>query len=151
MAVVYQYFLPRDSGGLLTADGKRFAVRGSRWRWDWRATDYLNAEDLNRIEDNCAYLAGRLRAAGYLAELETKTDWTMADIPYREEIDRIRRNVDTLQVIFYSLPEWREIVYNNTMDFEQMNAMEWDLHLLDVWLSRMMAVYRYCGTFYCGE
>ena len=65
----------------------------------------------------------------------------MSDFPYRSEIDRIRHNVDNLQQGFYSLPDWREIVYNNTIDFNQANALEWDLQTIDIWLQRMMAAF----------
>ncbi len=53
--------------------------------------------------------------------------WYQSDIPTRGEIDRIRRNVDALQTGFARLPDWREILYNNTVDFGQANALEWDL------------------------
>ena len=75
----------------------------------------------------------------------------MSDFPYRSEIDRIRHNVDNLQQGFYSLPDWREIVYNNTIDFNQANALEWDLQTIDIWLQRMMAAFFYCGELYSGE
>ena len=110
------------------------------------------ADFLNRIESWSAYLAERLRGYGYAVKMaEIKTNWTMEDIPYRSEIDRIRRNVDALQQGFYSLPDWREIVYNNTVDFNQANALEWDLQAIDVWMQRMIAAFIYSGEVYCGE
>ena len=63
--------------------------------------------------------------------------WIESDIPYRSEIDRIRRNVDALQTGFQSLADWRDIIYNNTMDFNQANALEWDLQRLYDWLQAM--------------
>ena len=64
--------------------------------------------------------------------------WIESDIPYRSEIDRIRANVDALQTGFASLPDWQEIVYNNTMTFGQANALEWDLQRLYDWLQAMV-------------
>lgn len=107
---------------------------------------------LNRIESWCAYLAERLREYGYAIVTNTrKKTWMMSDFPYRSEIDRIRHNVDNLQQGFYSLPDWREIVYNNTIDFNQANALEWDLQTIDIWLQRMMAAFFYCGELYSGD
>ena len=63
--------------------------------------------------------------------------WIESDIPYRSEIDRIRRNVDALQTGFQSLADWRDIIYNNTMDFNQANALEWDLQRIYDWLQAM--------------
>ena len=75
----------------------------------------------------------------------------MSDFPTRGEVDRIRRNVDALQAGFYSLPDWREIVYNNTLGYEQANALEWDLYTIYVWLERMVAAFVYAGEIYAGE
>lgn len=64
--------------------------------------------------------------------------WIESDIPYRSEIDRIRTNVDALQTGFASLPDWRDIIYNNTMTFGQANVLEWDLQRLYDWLQSMV-------------
>lgn len=107
---------------------------------------------LNRIESWCAYLAEEVKRVRICNCNEyTKKTWMMSDFPYRSEIDRIRHNVDNLQQGFYSLPDWREIVYNNTIDFNQANALEWDLQTIDIWLQRMMAAFFYCGELYSGE
>ena len=58
--------------------------------------------------------------------------------------------MDYLQECYFAIPEWREIVYNNTIDSDQMNAFEWDLHLIDLWLSRMVSFRVYSGTIYAG-
>ena len=76
----------------------------------------------------------------------------MPDIPTRRQIDRVRRNVDALQEGFLLLPEWRQIVYNSTVDAGQMNAIEWDLQLLDQWLVRLQkGVFIYSGDVFAGE
>lgn len=109
-----------------------------------------NVEDWNRLEQWTSYLASQLRAYGYSVTAETRT-WTRADYPTRGEIDRIRRNVDALQQGFYSLPDWREIVYNNTLDFGQCNALEWDLQSIYTWLQRMTSAFVYSGELFGGE
>lgn len=113
---------------------------------------YYNARDLNRIEDWTAWLATQLDSYGYPCEITPRASrWQMADWPTREEIDRIRANVDALQEGFYALPDWREILYNNTMGWEQANAIEWDLSRIYLWLERMIASFFYSNEVYAGE
>lgn len=124
---------------------------GVNARWDWTVGDYLNAADLNRIEGNVAVLRDLLLMYGYSVPTTTRQEWGREDFPTRDEIDRIRTNIDALQTGFYSLPDWRGIVYNNTLDFNQCNAFEWDLHAIDVWLGRMVAAFVYSAEIYSGE
>jgi hypothetical protein len=109
-----------------------------------------NADMLNRLEQWTTYLAAQLCSYGYSVTVQTRT-WTRTDYPTRTEVDRIRRNVDALQAGFYSLPDWREIVYNNTLHYSQANALEWDLYTIYVWLERMVAAFVYAGEIYAGE
>ena len=120
-------------------------------KWTWTPLEYLNFWDLNRIEYNTRYLYDWLQQEGYgTRTLTTKTNWTKEDIPRWSDIQRIRENVDYLQECYFSIPEWREIVYNDTIDASQMNAFEWDLHLIDLWLSRMVSFRIYSGMLYSG-
>jgi hypothetical protein len=119
---------------------------------DHTANSFVDIAFLNRIEQACEFLEGFLNGKGYSVNITTKTDWVMADFPYRTQIDRIRSNVEALQTAFYSLPDWREITYTASIDFNQANALEWDLQIIDVWLQRMItSMQRYSGTFYAGE
>ena len=133
---------------------------------------------LNRLETWATYLAAQLRGYGYAVSVTPRaevpeqtyplydeatetitgyytipahTEWLMSDFPTRTEVYRIRRNVDALQQGFYSLPDWREIVYNNTLGYEQANALEWDLQAIYTWLQRMVASFMYSGEIYGGE
>lgn len=43
-------------------------------------------------------------------------------------------------------------MYNSTVDAGQMNAIEWDLQLLDQWLVRLQkGVFIYSGDVFAGE
>lgn len=146
--------------------------------WNHSKYEPWNASDFNRLEQWTAYLAAQLRGYGYAASVTPRaevpeqtyplydeaieaitgyytipahTEWLMSDFPTRTEVDRIRRNVDALQNGFYSLPDWREIVYNNTLGYEQANALEWDLQAIYTWLQRMVASFWYSGEIYGGE
>ena len=107
--------------------------------WSHDAASAYNAADWNRLEQWTADLAETRRGYGYAVTIEPRgAVWQEGDRLNREEVDRIRRNVDALQNGFYSLPDWREIVYNNTLDFGQCNALEWDLQRLYDWLGAMV-------------
>lgn len=110
----------------------------------------LNFEDLNRIESWTDYLFNYLRALGYVVYVQTKT-WEINSIPWKAEIDRIRNNIITLHNTFHALPEWREISFTNSLNFDQVNIMEWDLHTINTWLSKMVAIFCYSGEPYSGE
>ena len=135
-----------------TADYSVTFPCGLESKWTWTPLEYLNYWDLNRIEYNTRYCYDWLQQQGYGTQtLTTKTNWTKEDIPLWSDILRIRQNVDYLQDCFFAIPEWREILYNNTIDADQMNAFEWDLHLIDLWLSRMVSMFVYSGEVYAGE
>ena len=93
------------------------------------------AADLSRMEARTAYLYDVLLQYGYTAVTTPQQgEWTESDTPTRSDIDRIRRNADALQTGFQQIGDWRDIIYNNTMDFNQANALEWDLQRLYDWL-----------------
>lgn len=109
--------------------------------WMQTSDGALNFVMLNRLETWTTYLAAQLRGYGYAVTVATRT-WTRTDYPTRGEVDRIRRNVDALQAGFYSLPDWREIVYDNTLGYDQANALEWDLQRLYDWLRAMVSSFQ---------
>lgn len=141
-----QYFAATNATVYATGDGTPVVFvfnLSSAW---------YNAEDLNRIEDWTKWLADMLDYYGYHPDVTFRDGlWQDDDLPTRSDIDRIRSNVDALQTGFASLPDWREIVYNNTMGWEQANAIEWDLSRIYVWLGRMVSAFWYAGEIYAGE
>lgn len=140
-----------DKLGRATAYSRTVYYGDGALSWHHTARDYLGADDLVRIETATAYLRDRLAGLGYRVSLLCKTDWQVGDLPSHSEVDRIRANIDALQWAFYSLPDWREVVYNATVDAAQLNSWEWDLHALGVWLDRMCAAFVYSGEIYGGE
>lgn len=111
---------------------------------------FWNIGDLNRIEEWTEYLAGVLGSLGYQVLVRTRR-WTAADIPWKPEIDRIRKNIQKLYAVYHSLPDFREITITGSMDFEQANVLEWDLHTIYTWLNRMMEIFWHSGSFSLNE
>lgn len=114
------------------------------------SAEYFNAEDLNRIEKWTEMLADYLNSYGYTVVVKTKR-WAESDIPWRDEIDRIRNNIYKLYTAFHYLPDWKEITYTNSMDFEQANVLEWDLQIIYTWLNRMVSIFWHSAEFLLGE
>lgn len=129
-----------------------FFPDGLQSKLDWTEQDFLNFWDLNRVERNTDFILAILRSEGYAPQNGGSVrDWAMQDIPQRSQIDRVRGNVDALQEGFAPLPEWREILFSNTVDSGQLNAIEWDLQLLERALARMRQGWAFAGEAFSGE
>lgn len=128
----------------LTAQEKAFWNGHPKGGYDWA--------DYKRVETATQYLNTLLMRNGYGTTLSIKTNWTNSDLQNRADIDRIRNNIKNLRDILANFPEWLEILYNASMDFEQANVLEWNMFQIDLWLERMIAAMsRYCGESYCAE
>ena len=110
----------------------------------------LNFEDHNRIESWTQMLSDYLNAYDYSVIVHTR-QWSQSDIPWQDEIDRIRRNVEKLYNTFHYLPEWKQITYTNSFDYHQVNALEWDLNTIYTWLERMVSIFWHSNEFNAGE
>lgn len=124
----------------------------------------LNADDLNRIEDNYKYLMAKLRSdAIFIPHIfrnyeettlnadgtETKTtytDWQEHNLPWLSEINRIRANYNALVRLFLvglGLPVLAE---SNYLDYVEVN--DWE-HIAEVgkeMFENMEKEYRFCGV-----
>jgi len=82
-----------------------------------------NYNDLNRVEKWCEYLYTLFLKYGFKKTIIVKTDWNMSDFPTRTQIDRIRKNIEILKSFCTSILT-ETIIYNNTLNYEQANALE---------------------------
>ncbi len=110
----------------------------------------LNASDLNRIEEWTQFLSKYLYEWGYPVFVKTR-EWKNTDIPWQNEIDRIRNNTIKLYEAYRSLPDWRDISFTNSLDNEQVNAIEWDLNAIYTWLNNMVLMFSYSNEIICNE
>ncbi|EOQ37939.1 LamG-like jellyroll fold domain-containing protein [Butyricicoccus pullicaecorum] len=113
---------------------------------NWSVSDYLNHDDLTRIERNCKILNDKLREYGYIAPIDFRK-WSSGEYPTTIQLERIRSNINALQDAWFAVPEWRELmaVYRpdgyETINAEQVNAQEWDLQQMHDYLKAMVAAF----------
>lgn len=138
----------------LVAKGYDAMSDAEKAEWDGEMNGAYNASDLNRVESVVAYLAAQLvampdelkkYAADLLvawtdlfaqpynvqdyADMETKTDWAMSDIPDNDSMARYLANVALLQTAFEAdYPALPDSMGNLT--FDGANAIEKVLALL---------------------
>lgn len=109
----------------------------------------FTVSDINRIENNCRYIADRLNVLLYTNHITTAT-WDMRGTPNITEIKRLINNVSALIDAYYqsedapSLPE-------TLLHYEQVNALERNLYLLKHLIDNEENEFMLCGTFNCGE
>lgn len=128
----------RVRGGYLTYD--------EQLKWDAGLRGAFNISDLNRMEDWVEFLGQMLNAYGYTPDLSPKKVWSANDVAiYKEDVDRLRKNIVALKDAFYTGPEWQNISFANTINMEQANAMEWDLRLCYEWLQGMVGTFPHAG------
>lgn len=110
---------------------------------------YYNFNDLNRIENWCRYLSDYLNKYNYTNSIITKTNWAMSDLPYNTELERIRKNIQVLKNIYFSISEIPENL--NFMTIDKANIIEKILDEIDYILAGMENNFIYCGVAKCGE
>lgn len=111
---------------------------------------YYNVSDLNRVEEWCKYLAELLTGYGYPVRIETKTNWTIADFPYAEEMERIRNNVSMIKQAYSYVSTQTVPETLDKIDIEKANAIEKILFDIDELMNKMEFGFRKSGTFSSG-
>jgi hypothetical protein len=109
----------------------------------------FNVTDINRIENNCRYIADRLNILKYTNTIETKS-WDMYSLPNIPEINRLINNVSKIISAYYK-PSNAPNLPTTLLTFEQVNALEKNLYMIKHLIDDEENEFRYCGTFNCGE
>lgn len=121
---------------------------------DWKAEDYYNADDLNRIEANTQYLADYLRSLYYsIPTQEIKVDRDIISIDFANSINRVESNIETLKNNFLSPPGYKGIkqwMLGMGFNYEDANRLEDNLRLLYEWAKKTKDNQIFSGTFSCG-
>lgn len=141
------YCVDNDGNVSAKASSVFTLVTNRTLKLDWAPTDYLNAVDLTRIETTSELVELYLE---YLGEYLTGTyrDWERIDIPTRYDIDRLRFNIDAMNI---GLIPWKDIAFDDIIDYNQLNTWEWDLKIVLERLLKIESALVYSGEFYGGE
>ena len=108
----------------------------------------LNLSDLNRIEGDIAYLAEKLENYYYPTHTNCKV-WIDKDIPNQNDMSRIVYNIRYLMDSFYTLDNPPPLP-NTMMRYDEINAIEENLHLIKEVLDCMQKSFKKSGTVKCG-
>lgn len=110
----------------------------------------FNVNDLLRIENNTRYLADRLNDLYYRNVIATEPNWSVSSIP---NVSNISRNISNINKIWeaYHKPNNTPTLPTTLLTYEEVNALEKNLYLIKEMLDNMIASFRECGTFSCGE
>ena len=119
----------------------------------------LNADDLNRIEENFAYLEECLREdaifiphcfRSYKENGITYTDWNEYNLPWLSEINRIRANYNALVRLFLVGLGLPILLESNYLDYTEVNNWERIAEIGKTMFENMEQEYRRCGAYVCG-
>lgn len=111
-----------------------------------------NAVDLNRVGEWCDYLAGLFKAQGYMVQVQTKTNWVMADFPTEAAMALYLGNVVALRQAYTIMPSTPALPTSMaSMEFNTANSIEKNISDMLTLLGYMIAQLRPAGTFYARE
>ena len=109
----------------------------------------LNLGDLNRIENNVAYLADMMERYSYAPNVHGK-QWTNVDLPNQNDMSRIITNIRALIEAFYS-PANPPSLPTTMLTYNDINAIEENLYLIKQLLDCMRSSFKAVGTIKSGS
>ena len=109
----------------------------------------FTVSDINRIENNCRYIADRLNVLLYTNSITTKV-WDMYGLPNITEVKRLINNADAL-IKAYHQSEDAPALPETLLTYAQVNALERNLYLIKHLIDNMISSFKECNTFECGE
>lgn len=109
----------------------------------------LNLLDLNRIEDNIAFLAETMEDYSYSPNIHGK-QWDKVDLPNQDDMSRIIENIRSLISAFYS-PNNPPSLPDAMLSYNDINAIEENLYLIKQLLDCMQSSFKQAGTIKSGS
>lgn len=122
---------------------------------NWKETDYYNAEDLNRVENNTIEVAQLIKQLiGVDVNLEsTVINRDYSSIEFADSLNRVERNLEKLSVL--NLNSLQSLKTNwqvgDPFNYKDAIRLENNLSVLYGILSKNTNNIMYCGFFNCGE
>ena len=109
----------------------------------------FNLLDMNRIEGNIAYLAENMENFAYAPNIHGK-QWSRTDMPTQDDMSRIIGNIQALIDAFYP-PSNPPSLPSTMLSYEDINAIEENLHLIKEMLDCMQSSFKMVGTTKSGS
>lgn len=108
----------------------------------------LNLSDITRIEDDIAYLSNLLIGYRFPIAINSK-EWTTAGLPAANDMKRIGNNIRSLFNGFYT-PIGASPIPDVMLSYQDINALEYNLHLLKQLVDAMQVAFIPSGIYKCG-
>lgn len=122
---------------------------------DWKATDYYNFEDLNRVENNTEVVATLVHLYFKQTNIAINKIRDMRAIEFSDSLNRIEGNIDVLKNNFYTPLQWENPKTNwkaeDSFSYEDANRLEKNLLALFNLVHGTVDNFYYCGAYTCGE
>lgn len=122
---------------------------------DWGPQDFYGPGDLNRVEADTQYIAEYLEDAGYPVTLEeVRVDRDVTGYEFADSLSRVERNIHALRQAFVEPPGYEQPKVwqaGKRHGYADANRLEHNLQLLYDWAVAVVAGFKRCGTFACGE
>lgn len=109
----------------------------------------LNLADLNRIEEDIAYIADRMESYFFHPNIHHKR-WTKGDLPNQNDLTRIMDNIRSITGNFYS-PNNAPSLPTTMLSYADINAIEENLYLIKELLDCLERSFKKTGTIKSGS
>ena len=109
----------------------------------------LNQIDLNRIEENVAYIADKMESFFFHPNIHHKR-WSKGDLPNQNDMSRIMDNIRSITGSFYS-PNNAPTLPTTMLSYSDINAIEENLYLIKELLDCLESSFKKTGTIKSGS
>ena len=108
----------------------------------------LNVLDINRIEENIAYLSEKFTELAYPPDTSTKR-WTKDNLPNEIDMQRIIQNIRSMVSAFYQ-PTNAPNLPSTVLSYDDINSIERNIDLIKYLLDCLVGSFKQSNTFQCG-
>lgn len=122
---------------------------------NWTSSEFYNANDLNRVENNIAYVRQQLAALNYtMPVLVVNTSRVNMNYDYVSSINRIENNLSAVKDAFITPSTWLpEVTWTADTVFTNTHANRWESNVKALYelATVVPQSFRYSGTFISGQ
>lgn len=124
-------------------------TQAERDAWLQAERGAYNHTDLNRVSHAIQYIVDLLDTYGYSVSISVRTDWSETDIPTESDMQDYLGGVQAIKDKFYGVTPLPDSM--NNLTYIGANNVEKLLLEIELYINRMVAGFRRCGTFLSGQ